>query len=202
MKKIVLSTICMIVLLGLVGCGKPSKSKDVMEYLNEEYPGETFEIISKNSIELENSTCGDDTVLGNKWEIRSKTTNIEFIVSDDYDFNSFVCEFVLRDNYKLQTVKKYVYDYNDTRIIVNDKGYGDYVNIKVNYEDFSSSIELANVLYNFKVFYENKPSRKNVNVSVDILKAGEYVGYFRIMYADKNITLSDIQNNIEEIINK
>ena len=200
MKKIVLSTVCMIVLLGLVGCGKPSKSEGVMEYLNEEYPDEKFTIIDKEYLEQVEGNCNED---GYSYTVKSNDTNIEFTVKDIYEETSYgTCNYGLTDNYRLNSMKKYESEFNDSRLFIGE-GEQWMITIKVNYEDFNSSTELANVLYNFKTFYENKkPFTKDSDVEVHIYKLGVQLhGNVKLTYSNRNITLSDIKNDIEEIIN-
>ena len=202
MKKIVLSTICIIALLGLVGCDKPSKSSDVMEYLNEEYPNEKFTIIDKEYLEQVEGNCSNKD--GYSYIVKSDDTNIEFIVKDIYEESSYgTCNYDLTDNYKLNAMKKYKSEFNDSRILIGESEQWS-TKIDVNYEDFNSLDELANILYNFKLFYEDKkPFTKDSEVMVFIHKSGvQLYGFVYLTYNNRDITLSNIQSDIENIINK
>ncbi len=203
MKKIVLSIICIIVLLGLVGCGKSSKSEDIMEYLKKEYPNEKFTMIDEEHLEEIGGSCSSKTD-GYSYTVKSNDTNIEFIVKDIYEETSYgTCNYDLTDNYKLNAMKKYKSEFNDSRILIGESEQWS-TKIDVNYEDFNSLDELANILYNFKLFYEDKkPFTKDSEVMVFIHKSGvQLYGFVYLTYNNRDITLSNIQSDIENIINK
>ena len=81
----------------------PSTKKEVIEYLEEKYPDETFEILSKENIEIDNEDAEEcrGTFKGHKWKVKSKETNITFIVEDGYSSTTMgVCNFSLHSDYK------------------------------------------------------------------------------------------------------
>lgn len=89
MKKILLIFICsFLILIVFTGCDKRKllDEKSVFNYLNDIYPNESFEIISKKEIDIRHDNCGDEKVEGYSWLVKSNDTNIEFNVKDDYYF--------------------------------------------------------------------------------------------------------------------
>lgn len=94
---------CLTILLVATGCEKNGQvlqtENDVYSYLKEEYPNETFKIISVEETTLTDDGCSDE-VKGNIWTVYSETTQTTFEVYDTYTFNSFTCNYSTNNNYK------------------------------------------------------------------------------------------------------
>ncbi len=147
MKKIILSIFCCLpVLLSINKCSGDKRQlvdeKSVINYLNEVYPNETFEIISKEKIDITHDNCGGDKeVLGNSWLVKSNNTGIEFNVKDSYRFNSFYCKFGIDSNYVSAALEQ------KSKQNTNTKLHFSYNTIDVYEKEFSSKSEMVNTLY-------------------------------------------------------
>lgn len=168
MKKRALNIILVIVMLIatlfiLTGCGsnKLKSNKDVEEMLEKNYPDESFEIISKEEKELEahDSSGSVSKGKGYSYNVKSKDTNIEFTVQDTYGYISGGwAKYDIADDYREQATLKYINDYGDERLHFVD----DYdIDINVKLSDFTSTEEIANLLYNFKTYLFDKKPFKN-----------------------------------------
>lgn len=203
-KKIILSIFATLAVVGITGCGKNSNDEEIMEYLNTNFPNETFEIVNKEYVENVESNCqsdnDDDKNEGHKYKIISNTTNIEFEINDIREESSYgTCEYALKNDYYEQALTKYILEFNDSRIELYT-GLLD-ANIKVEYNNFKSIDELSNVLYNFKNYYENKYpfNNKETTVSAFIYNSNNYVGSVDLSFYNKEIDLNYIKNNLNEL---
>lgn len=193
MKKIVLSIFCCLtVLLVATGCGaqKPKlvDEKSVINYLNDVYPNETFEIISNEEIDITHSNCGDEKVVGNSWLVKSNNTGIEFNVEDSYNFNSIYCEFGIKNDYISAALEK------KSKLNTLDKLHISYNSIEVYEKEFYSKNEMVDVLYNAITELKNEsPFKYGTNINVYIyLKDKEN---YKFLYFDK-ISNKEYINNI------
>jgi len=193
MKKIVLSIFCCLtVLLVATGCGaqKPKlvDEKSVINYLNDVYPNETFEIISNEEIDITHSNCGDEKVVGNSWLVKSNNTGIEFNVEDSYNFNSIYCEFGIKNDYISAALEK------KSKLNTFDKLHISYNSIEVYEKEFYSKNEMVDVLYNAITELKNEsPFKYGTNINVYIyLKDKEN---YKFLYFDK-ISNKEYINNI------
>ena len=102
MKKSLLGLLTIVVLFTMTGCGsrKLKSDSDLKEYLNRNYPGEQFEVVSKEEIEIAGDVGGCDSPgKGMSYQVKSLDTNTTFNVKDDYNFNSFFCEYRVESDY-------------------------------------------------------------------------------------------------------
>ncbi len=159
-KNIVFIIIMILVILFvLTGCGsnKLKSNKDITEWLKESYTDERFEIISKEKIKLEARASSGAISKGEgySYNIKSKDTDIEFIVKDTYRYISGGFPiYGVSDDYIYKATQKYINDYGDERLYLEEK-YND-VNINVKTSDFSSYDEMIKLLYNFKNYITTK----------------------------------------------
>lgn len=202
MKKVFLGLICSLLVVGLaIGCGKESTTNEIEKYLNEK-----FDIIKKEMIENVDGNCKSDENSkyknkGYKYNVKSNTTNIEFVVKDVYEKSSYgTCDYDLVDNYYEQSLNKYIAEFNDDRIVLDTHMLNS--DIKVDYFNFNSIKELANVLYNFKKYYENKhPFMTDADVNVYIYNSNKYIGVITLSYTNIVITLDSLNTELNKILN-
>lgn len=147
MKKIILSIFCCLsVLLVITGCGMDKQKlvdeKSVINYLNDTYPNETFEIISNEEIDITHNNCGDEKVVGKSWLVKSNNTGIEFNVEDSYNFNSIYCEFGIKNDYVSSALEE------KSKQNTNNKLHFSKYKIDIYEKDFSSKSEMVDTLYN------------------------------------------------------
>lgn len=147
MKKIILSVFfCLTLLLVATSCGarrpKLIDEKSVINYLNEIYPNETFEIINNEEIDITHNNCGDEKVVGNSWLVKSNNTGIEFNVKDSYNFNSIYCEFGIKNDYVLSALEE------KSKQNTNNKLHFSYNAIDIYQKEFFSKSEMVDTLYN------------------------------------------------------
>ena len=206
MKKICFKLVCNLMILFIIsGCGKKSTMDEIESYLMENYPKEEFKILNKEYIENIDGSCKSDDnskykTDGYKYNIISNTTNIEFEIKDTYEQTSYgTCDYRLFDNYYAQALMKYITDFNDSRIELDTHMFSS--DIKIDYESFNSIDEIANVLYNFKIYYEAKlPFSEKANVYVYLYDSGNYVGSLLLSYNNREITLNNIKSEILELL--
>ena len=110
----------LISLLLVTGCQKKntlSTLESVNDYLNKNFPNDSFtvEFYSNVNLVAAASTCGRAS--GHTWLVTSKNTGISFYVQDDYEFNSFTCEYSLTDNYCAIYFDDKLSEIGDSRII-------------------------------------------------------------------------------------
>lgn len=146
-KKFILSIFCCLtVLLVATGCGvqrpKLIDEESVVNYLKDTYPNETFEIISNKEIDITHSNCGDEKVVGTSWLVKSNNTGIEFNVKDSYDFNSFTCEYGIKNDYVTSALEE------KSKLNTYNKLHISYNSIEVYEKEFSSKSEMVDTLYN------------------------------------------------------
>lgn len=198
MKKIIFS---LIIVLGITGCGNKSTQSDIEQYLKENYPNESFKIVSEENIDniKTSGNCSTDKS-GYKYTIVSNDTNIEFVIEDVYEASSYgTCDYDLSDNYYQTALGKYITDFNDYRISLDTHMLNS--DIKIDYKDFKSIDEMSNVLYNFKTYYESKkPFMEEANVDVFIYNSRSYLGTITLSYNNKEITLDSINKEISNFL--
>lgn len=110
MKKksivLIIFLILVSILCTLTGCGNSNKTgletkNDVENYLKEKYPNEQFEISDREEIDITYFVGEKEKrVKGFSYKVKSKTTNIEFTVKNDYQYNSIRHVYSIEDNYK------------------------------------------------------------------------------------------------------
>ena len=134
-----------------------STEKSVYNYLNKNYPGDSFTVQLYNDVNLRSPTGNCDNVPGHTWIVTSKNTGISFYVQDDYNFNSFTCEYSLTDDYFDVYFSNKIKDLGDSRVIldasvhesdVDEEGYGflsTVHGVNLNLNKFASKRELAEV---------------------------------------------------------
>jgi len=104
-KKFILSIFCCFtILLVATGCDKNVQilqtESDVYSYLKDKYPNETFKIMSvEESDEYIEDACDKDKK-ANVWTVYSESSQETFEIYDTYTFNSFTCNYGVKDNYK------------------------------------------------------------------------------------------------------
>lgn len=205
MKKILFGLVCVMLLIIITGCGEKSTVDEIESYLIENYPKEEFKILNKEFVENVDGSCKSDDNSkykneGYKYNIISDKTNIEFEVKDTYEKTSYgTCDYHLVDNYYEQALMKYITEFNDLRIkLDNHMSSSD---IKVDYESFNSIDEISNVLYNFKIYYESKlPFSENANVDVYLYNSENYIGSLSLSDNNREITLNNINSKISELL--
>ncbi len=210
--SLIISILLISILFVLTGCGSKIATNDnILEYLNKEYPGDSFTIISKekvNSIPIRGNGSGSHE--GYKYIVQSNETNIEFIVEDIYEYNSYgTGDYILDDNYKRISIISYIESFGDSRIEITDKELSDNPdyfistsNIKLNFDNFDSVESIAQVLYNFKTFYENKQPFKNdtdISVWAYIYEKGKSKGHIELSASANKLSEENI---IKEVNNK
>lgn len=172
MKKLFL--ILILCLLFLTGCGKQELvgEKDVNSYLKKMYPDEKFQILSVNQISLGDVGGCDDGGMGNSWKVKSLNTNMEFILEDEYRFNSFTCEYGINDEYFKVASEKFISENNDFRM----KSYYACYNcmgLSFERENFKSATEMFNFIkkilskLNSTYPFKYKSFRDNIHFSID-----------------------------------
>lgn len=182
-KKIILSIFCCLsILLVATGCGaqKPKliDEKSVFNYLKDTYPNETFEIISSEEIDITHSNCGDENVVGTSWLVKSNNTGIEFNVKDSYDFNSFTCEYGIKNDYVTSALEE------KSKSNIFNKLHISYNSIEVYEKDFYSKTEMVDVLYNAITELKNEaPFKYGTNINVYIYLKDEE--NYKFLYFDK-----------------
>lgn len=139
-----------------------STEKSVYNYLNENYPGDSFTVQFYSNVTLNAmaSTCGSAS--GHTWLVTSKNTGISFYVQDDYEFNSFTCEYSLTDNYFDIYFGNKISEIGDSRIIPfvnsnessveeNESGFlSSILGIDLDLNSFASEAELAEFAVNVR----------------------------------------------------
>lgn len=197
MKKILVILISLFV---LVGCGTKSNDNEVDAYLNDEYKGEAFTVLSKTSINnIKSSGKCSSNNKGYKYLIKSNDTGIEFTVEDVYEASSYgTCNYDLNDNYKSIAMQKYIKDFGSNSISVDMLDPYFMVTLKVDENNFSSTDEMVEELYRFKQFYETKkPFMDKANVEVNVYKSSTYKKYINLSYNNSTITKEDIKNGLD-----
>ncbi len=183
------------------GCFSPKlfNKNVVMNYLKTNYPGEKFTIISSNKIKLEAASGGcDDGGMGNSYKIKSLTSNIEFTLQDDYHFNSFICEYIIEDDYLIKAREKYFANNHDSRIKSYFPFY-DYMGIRLQEKDFKTKEELTTFIKKIKTEldskypYKNKTMRKKIYIEVE--KNNKDYKYYSLKELDNNNNLHDLVYN-------
>ena len=175
MKKILLGLLIIVVLFAITGCGsrKLKSDKDLKKYLNNIYPGEQFEMLSKEEIEITGDVGGCDSPgKGISYQVKSLDTNIVFTVKDEYNFNSFICEYRVDSDYLEIAEKKFL---DENSIYKVDSYYNCYkcMGIKFEKEKYSSEDEMKESIFivvdKLKNTYpfKHKSVRLNLDISID-----------------------------------
>ena len=206
MKKIYVLFL-LVTIFFVTACGKSSQKNDVLKYLTDNYPGETFEIINNEYLENVQGSCnqGENSKYkkdGYRYIVKSNTTNIIFQVEDIYELISGgMCSYDLQDNYLQNALEEYIKEYNDLRISLGTQDYSSSAKGKVDYSDFNSIDEISNVLFGFKNYYENKkPFIDSADVSVAIYNSGKHLGNISLSYNNREKTLNDIKLDISNLL--
>lgn len=190
-SKLIMIIIYLLLMLGIIkACdlafGKHFSNKDVLNYLNDQYVNENFEIISKKSISTTDSPHADCKKNHKEyvWTVRSIDTGIEFEVGEMYSMGAFICKYSdLTDNYFELYFASFINRLNDNRIIIKDQ------EIIINVEKFSSNEEIADfMIYIYKYANNDTEMKKLLSHGVDmhghntgnyfyygILKNGEHI---------------------------
>lgn len=116
-KKMIL--ILILCLFLITGCGgaKLSSEKSLKRYLKKNYPDETFKVISKKEIKIVGDDGGcDKPGKGHSFVVKSNKTKVEFKIEDKYHFNSFICEYVVSDEYLRAAETKFLAENSESRV--------------------------------------------------------------------------------------
>lgn len=133
--------------------GRLKTDEDVVLNLSGRYPGDEFEVLQKDSIELSTKDYKDKTIKtkGYSYKVKSKLTNVEFEISDDiyYGSTGHIADgvvFYIKDTYKeswyMQIAKNVKCDDKIIEIKNND--------ISFDISKFSSFEEFSEQIYNYK----------------------------------------------------
>ena len=199
--------ICIALIIIITGCGSPATKDDIYNYLQQRYKNESFTIISKNKVDSipSYSQCGSNNS-GFEYTVKSNDSGIYFKATDTmYYFSGGWCSYDISDDYQIVALKKYIEEFNDSRITIDDHIQSS--DIKVDLNNFKSIDELVNVLYSFKQFFENKKPfitgniKNKTNITAYIYKSDECYGSVYLSYYNE-ITELDIYNKIQELVNK
>lgn len=173
MKKIVLITLIITAFL-LTGCGRKMRGDfDLKKYLYKTYPGERFEIINREIIDISGDVGGcDNPGKGYSYTVRSLDSNNIFTVKDDYHFNSFVCEYRIEDDYLEIAQEKFI---NDNSMYKVDTYYHCYkcLGIKFEKERYENEEEMKNSVWivinklNNIYPFKHRSVRLNADISID-----------------------------------
>ena len=108
----VTSFVLVCILFVLTGCNDTNKTglenkTDVENYLMKMYPNEQFEISDREEIDIKYYVGEkENTVKGFSYNVKSKTTNVEFKVQNTYEYNSIRHVYGITDNYSAQKTSK------------------------------------------------------------------------------------------------
>lgn len=164
MKKVSIF-IFLISLLLVTGCQKKnalSTLESVNDYLNKNYPNDSFTVQFYSNVTLNAMASTCSSVPGHTWLVTSKNTGISFYVQDDYEFNSFTCEYSLTDNYFDIYFDNKLSEIGDSRIIPyvnrnessveeNEIGFlSSILGIDLDLNSFASEAELAEFAVNVR----------------------------------------------------
>ncbi len=157
MKKC-LMLLLLITLILITGCGKISTEDSVREYLKKKFPNQNFTISYNKKITISKTSGGCGNTDGNIWNIKSLNNNFSFIVFDSQRFNSFTCDYELRDDYFGVYLNNLIK--NDYRIKLYNSSDGDlkyaYVNgVSIDTIYFNSINELAELAYSIANKFKN-----------------------------------------------
>ena len=146
MKKIIVLITCILFITGCNNSRKLTSDSVLKKYLNKMYPGERFEILSKEKINMSGDVggCGNPGE-GSLYKIKSLNSEIEFSVYDSYHFNSFYCEYEIADNYLKIANKKFIDENLQYKIEAYNKCFKCY-GIKFQKERYISKEEMKNSL--------------------------------------------------------
>lgn len=173
-------------------------NSSVINYLNEEYPNDSFEIISKERVlrikRKYSRECNAEVEL-NEWTVKSKDTGVIFNVIESYGSNSFFCTYHgLIDNYFETYFELFIKKLNDNRIIIDKGNVEDnetkkyaFNYIIIYYDDFDSYDEMVDFIFNIiqKANQDNEMKKLlNYHLNSNGLQIGSTIE-FKI-YKNKN----------------
>lgn len=146
---------------------------DLRNYLSKKYPGERFEIINREEINIPGDVGGCDSPgTGYSYTIKSLDSDTIFTVKDDYHFNSFVCEYQIEDDYLEIAEKEFIKENSEYKV---DTYYHCYkcLGIKFEKERYDSEEEMKDSVWtvidklNNTYPFKHKSVRLNADISID-----------------------------------
>ena len=174
MKKHLLLVLMITLLVILTGCGNKESNKNSVErYLDKYYANESFSIKEGENVKIKSATGNCDEVSGNTWVVTSNTTGLTFYVQDSYEYNSYSCNYQLRDNYFSVYLENFLDGLNDDRATIDfensiktNDGYGHLETvsfIKLDINEFSSTDDMAKFAMSLKEkLYNNSFIKKHI----------------------------------------
>ena len=190
--------ICFIFII--TGCGSMASSKDINNYISENYPDDSIQIIKIDDVDDVHNTCydeDDDIVDENKhpghiYTLYSKKTNIKFTIKDIYVSSSAgICYYTLSDDYDSIFKETCLNKYGDKKFrLDNQKDY-----FEADYDSFNSKEELANSIYGLS----QACNKNNVNINkFNLMIYTNNLNRVNVSF-DEDTTKEDIMKDLENI---
>ena len=201
--------IMMSIMLLLSRGGKKNPNEDVEKFLKDQYPNESFSIISNkkvNNIPVRGNGKGNHE--GNEYTVKSNDTGIEFVIKTIHEYTGYGTGYdILEDNYKRISMKKYIEGYNSNRICIADtylendpKYYIRDVDLIVDMKDFETIDELASTLFQFKNYYEEKnPFKQGADIQVKVLENEKFKKSIKLSSKSSKISENDLKTDLSDI---
>ena len=191
------------IILLLPSSGKPSgffgwlegehyiKNKnDLIEYLKEEYPNDSFEIIS-----------GPNTLWGGEscfyYKVKSTKYNIEFKVSEYKESTSGLGNYThyAEDNYVEETMDDYIKKYS-LKAKIDEYGW-----INFHMENYKSNEELADEIYDLSSYTAGRfyyTDNYDWHLKIHIRRGGKNLENLDKKYLDSKSKILEVLNNLDK----
>ena len=153
--------IFILTLFFITGCGTQKTNfkneQDVLKYLEREYKGETFEIVSHENITLSDErNCKDEMLNGDKYTVKSLETGITFTVKDLFYYNMIFCSPIKYDDYLNKSIENYSSDLDERiEITYANRAYA-VPTLAVSISDFENEEEAMVKINNFALELSRK----------------------------------------------